>query len=140
MKVKALKNRGEFSPLVIKTDPEKPLTESNYVSSSEWFSTDGNTVGYSLTVGREYTVYAIITVEGKDRFLIIDDDGLPGYFPWHLFDSPSGEIFCDAVSSTHSDFCVFGADELSEYSFIVGIIGRDPLAIRELLEYKKRME
>ena len=41
---------------------------------------------YNLTIGNVYTSYGEIEINGYTRFLILNDDGIPSFYPKPLFE------------------------------------------------------
>ena len=72
-------------PLVLSQDIRLQLGETNYCSSSEHLTVDSVVEGYSLSREKVYPVYGLLTANDRLRYLIVDDENIPGFFPESLF-------------------------------------------------------
>ena len=80
MLVKCTKATENAAPLVLPQDIRLPLGETNYCSSSEHFTIDSVVEGYSLSREKVYPVYGLLTANDRLRYLIVDDENIPGFF------------------------------------------------------------
>lgn len=141
MIIECNENQCICDPLIIPRDPHASLSETNYVSSTEWYTIDAQLSGYCITKSKEYTVYGILVIKNQVRFLISDDNGVPGFFPDCLFSIKDRTLFFDWEVNLHSMdsgtiLCIGYHELCRRYSSLVGIIEGDCKAIEEFLEYK----
>ena len=80
MLVRCIKTTEKSVPLVLPRDIQLPLGEANYCSSGEHFTIDAAVDGYSLSCKKVYPVYGLLTANGRLRYLMADDDNIPGFF------------------------------------------------------------
>ena len=140
MEAKCINNKGSYPALTIPKDATKSISNSNYVSSHEWYTIDGEMVCYPLSVGNIYKVYAILIFNDTHRFLVFDNDNLPQFYPSELFEcvQTSLPIDCHFVSYKAYDsmFLFIGPDCINNYQSFVDLIDLDPNAISKIIEYK----
>lgn len=86
-------NTSESSPLILPRNNECNACSGDIVASSEWYTINSNISGYSISMGREYTVYGILYYDRQVRYLILDDYGMPGFFPSTLFQLQKRNLF-----------------------------------------------
>ena len=92
MLVKCTKATENAAPLVLPLVIRLPLGETNYCSSSEHFTVDSIVEGYSLSREKVYPVYGLLIANGRLRYLIADDENIPGFFPESLFQVVSHDV------------------------------------------------
>lgn len=140
MEAKCINNKGSYPALTIPKDATKSISNSNYVSSHEWYTIDGEMVGYPLSVGNIYKVYAILVFNDTYRFLVFDNDNLPQFYPSELFECVETSLpidchFC-SYKAYDSMFLFIGPDCINNYQSFVDLIDLDSNAISKLIEYK----
>ena len=135
-------NISQCDPLVLPHNPQYAMSESNYVVASGWYSVDGNFSGYCLTVGAEYQIYGILLYGDQKRYLVVDDDSMPGFLPTELFQICNSTLFfdwkiCEYTIETQA-LLFIGYPELCEsYSNLIGLIDWQPQHIERFLSYKE---
>lgn len=85
MIVQCINNIGNSPPLVLPKRLAYDIGNENFVSSSEWFTINAELSGYCITKGNGYKVYGVLKYIDQIRFLIIDNERIPGFFPHSLF-------------------------------------------------------
>ena len=95
MTVRCNKTYGDFPSLVLPRDINQPLSNHNFVASSEWYTISDTLSGYSISEDKEYKVYGILIYEQLARYLLVDDNGIPSFFPSGLFSLFTGELEFD---------------------------------------------
>lgn len=144
MEAKCINDKGSYPALTIPEDGTKCVSNSNYVSSHEWYTIDGEMVGYPLSVENIYKVYAILFVGDSCRFLVFDNDNLPQFYPSELFEcvETSLPIDCHFISYKVYDatFILIGPDFVNNYRSFVDLVDLAPNAVSKLIEYKKLCE
>ena len=144
MKIKCLRSYGRYEPLVLPYVYGKSISDLNFIVSHEWHTIDSEVSGYSLSVSIEYTVYGLLFYRNELRYLIIDNNNIPGFFPADLFEIIEGYMQFDwEVNEFRIDsdrlFVIGYAELLSDYSKIRDLIDRNSSAIRAFLEYKESL-
>lgn len=144
MLVKCIKTTAKAVPLVLPPDIQSPLGEANYCSSDEYFTIDSAVDGYSLSCGKVYRVYGLLTVNGELRYLIVDEDNIPGFFPECLFQVVSHDAPAEWISREYigPDAAVFytAYPELNTYQDIPGIMEHRPSSVKRFIELKEWLE
>lgn len=147
MKVRCLRNCGKYGPLVLPYVYGESMSDLNFISSHEWYSIDSEPElsGYSLTISSEYTVYGMLFYKNELRYLIADDDNMPGFFPADLFEITERYVLLDwemnVFTIDSEKLYVIGYTELvSNYSQLRDLIDGDSCAVRDFLEYKESLE
>ncbi len=140
MEAKCINNKGSYPALTIPKDATKCISNSNYVSSHEWYTIDGEMVGYPLSVGNVYKVYAILIVNDTYRFLVFDNDNLPQFYPSELFECVETSLPIDchffSYKAYDSMFLLIGPDFINNYQSFVDLIDLVPNAVSKLIEYR----
>lgn len=88
-------NQLDSSLLILPNDLQVPIGDNNFVASAVGYTIDSNLQGYCITKGKEYTVYSLLVYKNQFRFLIADDDGIPGFFPSDLFNIEHAQFSFD---------------------------------------------
>ncbi len=141
MKVKCIKNRNAgIEPLVLPIRLQEKISNDNYILCD--LEATGSLVGYDITIEREYDVFAILNYENETKFLIQDDSNIPVFHSSKLFvvvdDKEDFEWEDYSFDINDRKLLLKSYPELSEYSEIIGIIGRNPKTITKFLKYKER--
>ena len=144
MLVKCVQTQGEFVPLVLPVDINLPLGDNNFCSSNEWFTINSKTSGFNLSYERCYRVYGFLIVNGKLRYLISDNNNIPGFFPDMLFQVVDHSIslewvFSSYTSSSNTVFFISPSD-FNSYGDILGIMSSNPYTIRKHIEYREWLD
>lgn len=144
MIVQCLKTQSSCDPLVIPRNLQNVISETNYVMSTEWYTVTNKISGYRISQGKKYTVYAVVAFNEQIRYLIFDDDNIPGFFPSVLFSISNSDIFLDwevcEYDIESKILFVMGYPALcKDYSSLVGLIECQNQHIEGLLSYKNHM-
>lgn len=144
MNVKCTNNKGNYSVLTLPIDETTCINNKNYISSHEWFTIDGEFVGYPLTQGNVYKVYAVFIIDSTCRYLVFDDDNLPQFFPSELFECVDNRLPFDwrflAYETPRCKFSIVGPTLIDNYQFIVDLIDLRPHAVSKLIEYRDNLD
>ena len=130
-----------INPLVIPKNVTKPLDEKNYVASNEYYTIDSTWSGYSLKMENEYAVYGVLIYKNQIRYLIFDDNGIPGFYPSCLFDVVEGYLLFDwsiNIFDIYKEKCVLLISEnvVGNYDDFRDLIDNTDGAIKRLLKYR----
>lgn len=144
MIVKCKKNTNYSNPLVIPNNILKMLDEANYVSSTEWYTINSRESGYALKIGCDYVVYGILIYKNEIRYLIINEDNIPGFFPSDLFDVVEHYILFDWGLNVYNiclEKCVLIISEniIADYTEFKDLVNNETNAIKRFWEYKNSL-
>lgn len=145
MKLICTANYCNASSLVLPKDPTVVLNDTNYVSSTEWYTIDRVNSGYCLRIGSLYDVFSVMIYKKEIRYLIIDENGHAGFFPsklfsicdrfvildWELFDYS----LCGEPLLLLGPSCIVG-----EYNQICAIVEERAEMVRSVLEYRDSLD
>lgn len=156
MKIKCISNRSkDTSVLVLPFDETQPIDNNNIISSFEGFNetTQGGMhmlergeMGYNLTINAVYLVMAVLILDNEVRYLILDDDGNPGFFPELLFCNIDNTLMYDwsfkNISLCNNRIILISDDSvINKYSDIREIVCRENIQmIKKVIEYKSYIE
>lgn len=144
MKIKCLRTCGKYEPLILPYVYGKSISDQNFIVSHEWYTIDSEVSGYSLTTSFEYIVYGMLFYRNELRYLIANNNNIPGFFPAELFEIAENYMQPDwemNVFKLDSDrlFVIGYPDLLSDYSKLRDLIDGNNGAIRAFLEYKESL-
>lgn len=139
MVIKCKKKTNNCDPLVLPRDPSKIMCESNFVCSCEWYTIDSDLSGYNITIGKKYTVNGCLIFSNQIRYLISDDNNIPGFFPYDLFEIIESYIVYDWEINIYEinskKLVVLGCSDLfSKYDYLIDLVDNDPKAIKKYLD------
>jgi hypothetical protein len=101
---------------------------------------------FYLTIGKEYTVFAIALWRSTILFLICDDYDLPSWHPAELFSisqprMPDNWLFSTSVANEHGVEALWGYERLAiDPSHYEALLERDPVALGFFHEEKLAQE
>ena len=138
------KNMCECEPLVLPQDCLNDITEDNYLVAPEWYTIDDKLSGYRLTPEKIYIVYGLLFFKNQNRYLLMDDNHIPGFFPSELFRINDTKFLSDWKSREYiieSNVLRFvGYPALCEsYDNLIGLIGGESHHIEMFLCYKEQL-
>lgn len=141
MTIKCIINKSNHNPIVLPKDLSEKINDENFVSSSEFFTIDSDMSGYSISIGRKYTVMGLIFFHDELRYLISDDNNIPGFFPSDLFEIIDSYILFDWEINSFQigsrQLVVIGYTELAQnYAHLIGLIDRKKQEIQSYLNIK----
>lgn len=144
MIINCIKNTENSSPIVLPYDLSHELSDMNFISSREWYSIDSRVSGYKITLGKKYTVYGILFFKNEIRYLICDDDNVPGFFPSTLFEILENYILFDwGINSYQIEdekiLLIGYSDLIKDFEHLRDLIENTPDAVRTFLEYKNSL-
>ena len=144
MIINCVKNTENSSPIVLPYDLSHELSDMNFISSREWYSIDSNVSGYKITLGKKYTVYGILFFKNEIRYLICNDDNVPGFFPSTLFEILENYILFDwGINSYQIEdekiLLIGYSDLIKDFEHLRDLIEYTPDAVRTFLEYKNSL-
>lgn len=144
MIINCVKNTENSSPIVLPYDLSHELSDMNFISSREWYSIDSNVSGYKITLGKKYTVYGILFFKNEIRYLICNDDNVPGFFPSTLFEILENYILFDwGINSYQIEdekiLLIGYSDLIKDFEHLRDLIENTPDAVRTFLEYKNSL-
>lgn len=144
MIINCIKNTENGSPIVLPYDLSHELSDMNFISSREWYSIDSHVSGYKITLGKKYTVYGILFFKNEIRYLICDDDNVPGFFPSTLFEILENYILFDwGINSYQIEdekiLLIGYSDLIKDFEHLRDLIENTPDAVRTFLEYKNSL-
>ena len=133
-------NKGNNNPLILPINSEHQIDETNFVTSCEWYTLNSEISGYNITVGKKYTVIGIIMFKNEIRYLISDDNNIPGFFPSNLFRIMESYVLYEweiRIFPIEADQrLVIGYSELTQnYNHLIGLIDNNPNDIKLFLNY-----
>ena len=107
-------------------------------------NTDSHVSGYKITLGKKYTVYGILFFKNEIRYLICDDDNVPGFFPSTLFEILENYILFDwGINSYQIEdekiLLIGYSDLIKDFEHLRDLIENTPDAVRTFLEYKNSL-
>lgn len=144
MLVKCTKATENAAPLVLPQDIRLPLGATNYCSSSEHFTVDSIVEGYSLSREKVYPVYGLLIANGRLRYLIADDENIPGFFPESLFQVVSHDVPDEWITLNYDgpdvsvSYVTYAA--LNAYQDILGVMNNRPSTIKKFIDLKEWLE
>ena len=144
MIINCVKNTENSSPIVLPYDLSHELSDMNFISSQEWYSIDSHVSGYKITLGKKYTVYGILFFKNEIRYLICNDDNVPGFFPSTLFEILENYILFDwGINSYQIEdekiLLIGYSDLIKDFEHLRDLIENTPDAVRTFLEYKNSL-
>jgi hypothetical protein len=101
---------------------------------------------FNITIGKEYTVFAIGFWQSAIHFLICDDSELPNWHPAELFlisdgSLPNGWLFSTCVANEHGVDAVCGYERLIiDKAHYESLLERDPEAIHVFRQEQRARE
>jgi hypothetical protein len=118
---------------------------NNGQSLSDQFLRRGYTVksAFSVSVGKEYEVFAMSLWSGVMLLLLADEHHLPNWFPMELFSwsdasLPAGWSFVPSLANEHGLQALWGYQRLTtDASHYDGLVERDPEALRHFYEEER---
>ncbi len=142
MVIRCMANRGGNSPIVLPENENLPLSNFNYIVSTEGVTIDSQISEYKLTIDKEYEVYGMLIYRSDLKFLIADDDNVPCFFSSELFVVVKNEL---PVDLNYKEYRLWGEDvqiiaykALTEtYSALTNLIKHQRNAVFDFMEYKK---
>lgn len=142
MIVKCIKNQCDHPLLVLPSKLGVEIDSNNAIVSSEWFTIDTTISGYRITEGNDYTVYGMLFYTNQIRYLIADDNNMPGFFPSTLFSISKPHIWFDweinEYTINSAKLIILGYAKITEkYEGLIDLIDRRKNAIRNFLDYKE---
>lgn len=143
MLIECVETQGEYDAIVLPRDIHYPLGENNYCCSSEWFTIDSTTSGFSLTRKKQYLVYGLLNINGRIRYLLKSDEKIPGFFPAELFHAVDLEYgpgwICRRYPLASSILILTTFPELNTYQDIIGIMDINPSFVRKFVEFAEHL-
>lgn len=138
-------NQLDSPILVLPNDPNFPISNNNFVSSTTGYTVDSELMGYCITVGRKYNIYGVLSYDNHLYFLTADDNGIPGFFPSDLFRMDVPLLSIDwALKSykieEHLLIAIGPLEFVDEYENIRDLIDGKKQAISWFLKYKEFSE
>ena len=138
MILKCIMTQCNYPILVL---PQTRNGYEDYVSSSESFTIDSETFGYKLTENNFYKVYGILFYKEQIRFLIMDDDNMPGFFPSTIFMIENSLMYfdyeCRKYQINNSELIIIGySDLVNNYDEICDLMFLRESAIENFLYNK----
>lgn len=145
MIVSCKKDSCDYPVLVLPKSIENVLDEGNFISSSEWHTLNAEEVGFSISIGTEYYVYGLLQHHDQIRFLLMDDNNMPGFFPSLLFEISKGDIpsgwYVNKFEIGEKDLLITADPMLiNTYEDLKSIIEYEDSFIRSILDYKQYLE
>ena len=118
------------------------LNDSNFIASAEWHTINSKEVGFSISVEKEYYVYGLLQYHNQSRFLLMDDNNMPGFFPSILFDIRQGDIPIGWIVKKYEireEDLIITTDPMliDSYEDLKSIVEYKDAAIRAMLDYKQ---
>ena len=153
MKINAKKNTmKDFSPLVLPIDvvgSMDPQNDEHYIVAVNSYYNGIQKDLFSITVGNDYSVYAIMTLQNQIYYLISDDDGYAQFYPAELFEIKNNYLSFDwcfhmysileASGYKEARLFLFAPDFIQSYRDLISLIQSDPVIVRKFLDYKAGM-
>ena len=121
------------------------LSNTNYVSSSEWYTIDEALSGYSLRIGSLYSVFSVMIYKEEIRYLIIDENGHIGFFPSRLFSIYDRFVLVDwelfEYSLTGNLLLLLGPGCIvGKYDLVCKVIEERTEMVCAILEYRDSLD
>ena len=147
MKIRCNRNEdsGSLEEIVLPIDCSYPISNQNFVCSSNWFIDSDGKQRCCINVGTIYMVYSIKVVQGKTHYLVIDDYSIPAFLPSVLFDIVDSDITVDwevqNFSLCEGELLVIGyTDIVQDYTNLLSLVTQTPAAITKFFEYKHLLD
>lgn len=147
MKIRCNRNEdsGSLEEIVLPIDCSYPISNQNFICSSNWFIDSDGKQRCCINVGTIYMVYSIIVVQGKTHYLVIDDYSIPAFLPSVLFDIVDSDITVDwevqNFSFCEGELLVIGyTDIVQDYTNLLSLVTQTPAAITQFFEYKHLLD
>jgi hypothetical protein len=143
MTIKCIVNKSNHDPIILPQNLSEQISDMNFVSSSEFFTVDSGMSGYRISLGKKYTVMGLIIFNNELRYLISDDNNIPGFFPSDLFEIADPNILFDweinLFQIENQQLFVVGYTELAQnYAHLVGLIDSKKQEVKKYLDYKAK--
>ena len=141
---KMYKTTENAAPLVLPQDIRLQLGETNYCSSSEHLTVDSVVEGYRLSREKVYQVYGLLTANDRLRYLIVDDENIPGFFPERLFQVVSHDVPDEWITRKYDgpdvavSYVTYAA--LNTYQGILGLMNNRVSTIKKFIDLKEWLE
>lgn len=127
MIIKCISNKSNKGALIL---PIKNIDQSQddaYAISSEWHTLNSEVSGYNISIDSKYFVAGIINWNNEVRYLISDDNGIPGFFPAELFQIYNSFIMFDweinIFNIKQKQLLVIGYTQLAhDYNHLIGLV------------------
>lgn len=144
MRIRCIKNKGNYPELVLPVDRTMPVSNSNFEASVIGITGDVED-NYLLTVGQDYAVFGILTYGGDVRYLIQNCEGIPSFYPSTLFSILDRDISPDWSMNLYTlpegKLFVAGYGALTKsYDALLALIREEPRAVEDFLGYQQALE
>lgn len=145
MKAVCRKTKGEYPLLVLPNCIYDPVSEDNFVLNVVHFTIDSNQIGFCLTENQSYEVFGMLYFSNQIRYLIQDDNGIPAFLPFDLFEIADNSVCFDWEASCYyiqgEALMWIGYPVLSQsYNDFRDLFQLKREAVSQFLKYKKRIE
>lgn len=144
MRIRCIKNKGNYPELVLPIDRTKPVNNSNFEATVIGITGDveGN---YLLTVGQDYAVFGILTYGGDVRYLIQNCEGIQSFYPSTLFSILDRDISPDWSMNLYTlpdgKLFVVSYDAMTKsYDALLALIREESRAVEDFLGYQQALE
>ena len=128
-----------------------PVKEDGKVAFDDIIVVDGSysifqdLVGYSMTIGEEYTVYGILQYDNQLFYLVRDDTLYPVFVPHRLMKVTDNTIPYDwsmnVFELEKGTLLIIGYKDLTvDYDSMCGLIEWNDFEFKKFLKYKEQME
>ena len=141
MIVKCNVNKCSYPPLVLPYLLTDELDHETIVTSRAGYTINRDFSGYCITEGRDYIVYGILFYKDQIRYLIADDENMPGFFPSILFRITEPYVWFDWEVNEYTveseKMMIMGYSAITEtYEDLRDLIDNKADAVGKFLDYK----
>ena len=136
---------GRYPPLVIPIHSSSSITLNEYVSNREGYTIEKDISGYCISENAQYEVYGVLIFSEQIRYLIQDDNGIPGFFPHILFEIGENHSFYEwevlHYSTENGEMLWMGyPDIVDNYEGIRDLVDERKEAIARFLKSKEHIQ
>ena len=141
MIVKCNINKCSYPPLVLPYLSTEEADIDDVVVSKDCYTIDSKIDGYCITKGRDYIVYGILFYKDQIRYLICNDNNMPGFFPSILFRITEPYVWFDWEVNEYTieseKMMIMGYSAITEtYEDLRDLIDNKADAVDKFLDYK----
>ena len=141
MIVTCLNDKYDKQLLVLPNQETAAVKFDELIIARGWYTIYQQLVGYSIIVGKEYSVYAILQYDNQLYYLIQDEDAMAVLVPHNLLKICDNKIPFDwSINSFELEkgtLLIVGYDNLTlNFSAVCDLAEQKGVAVRHFLEYK----
>ncbi len=141
MKICCNQNHVYYDCLSLSVPQHAPVILDNFVYTKGWVR-DNISDRYSVSVGQDYTVFAVLLYTDRMWYLVADDGGEPRFFPSECFEVTEPYLVYDWTLARYDVkghvLTLIGYDALcTDYTALTDLLDGHPAAVAAFLRYKE---